>query len=81
MWVGHRDTYNEIVMKDPSLLYKEAGDIASLPGGLTKDFRIHQSRCLQNFKDMSAERTVKAVAHPGFPRLKPGCGSREYVRP
>ena len=33
MWVGHRDTPNQMLMKDPSLLYEEAQDYAHYPGG------------------------------------------------
>ena len=33
MWVGRRDGPNQIVMKDPSLLYEEAREYAHFPGG------------------------------------------------
>ncbi len=33
LWFGHRDKANEILQKDPSLLYPEAARYAHLPGG------------------------------------------------
>ena len=33
LWVGHRDRPNEVLMKDPSLLYPEAREYAHYPGG------------------------------------------------
>lgn len=33
LWIGRRDTANEILSKDPSLLYPEAAGYAHLPGG------------------------------------------------
>lgn len=33
MWVGRRDGPNQVVLKDPSLLYEEARDYAHYPGG------------------------------------------------
>ena len=33
LWVGHRDRANEVLMKDPSLLYPDARDYAHYPGG------------------------------------------------
>ena len=33
LWIGRRDGPNEILLKDPSLLYEEAQDYAHYPGG------------------------------------------------
>lgn len=33
LWVGHRDRPNEVMMKDPSLLYPEVREYAHYPGG------------------------------------------------
>jgi predicted dehydrogenase len=33
LWIGRRDRPNEVLMKDPSLLYPEARDYAHYPGG------------------------------------------------
>lgn len=33
LWIGHRDRPNEVLMKDPSLLYPEVREYAHYPGG------------------------------------------------
>jgi predicted dehydrogenase len=38
LWVGHRDTGNEIILKDPALLRPEARTYADLPGGHTEGY-------------------------------------------
>ena len=38
LWVGHRDTGNEIILKDPALLRPEARSYADLPGGHTEGY-------------------------------------------
>lgn len=38
MWVGRRDTYNQVVPKDPSILDPMASAIDSYPGGHTEGF-------------------------------------------
>ena len=38
LWVGHRDTGNEIFMKDPSLLKPGARSYADLPGGHSEGY-------------------------------------------
>jgi predicted dehydrogenase len=38
LWIGHRDTGNEIILKDPALLLPEARSYADLPGGHTEGY-------------------------------------------
>jgi predicted dehydrogenase len=38
LWIGRREQYNQEVVKDPSLLEKEARDIVSYPGGHIEGF-------------------------------------------
>jgi predicted dehydrogenase len=38
LWVGHRDTGNQIMLKDPALLLAEARGYADLPGGHTEGY-------------------------------------------
>jgi predicted dehydrogenase len=38
MMVGRRDRGNELIIRDPSLMYEEARDIVSLPGGHNEGF-------------------------------------------
>jgi predicted dehydrogenase len=38
LWIGHRSTPNELLLRDPSLLSPSAAAIASLPGGHAEGF-------------------------------------------
>jgi predicted dehydrogenase len=38
LWIGHRTSPNEVLMKDPSLMTPEARETASYPGGHTEGF-------------------------------------------
>jgi predicted dehydrogenase len=38
LWIGHRDTGNQILLKDPSLLKPEARSYADLPGGHSEGY-------------------------------------------
>jgi predicted dehydrogenase len=44
VWIGSRNSYNEVLMRDPSLAYPEASAIMTFPGEtIMKAFRIRQS--------------------------------------
>lgn len=47
LWVGHRETYNQSIVKDPSILYPETKSIISYPGGHMEGF---SDTFKQNFK-------------------------------
>ncbi|MEA4910069.1 MAG: Gfo/Idh/MocA family oxidoreductase [Chloroflexi bacterium] len=38
LWRGYRDRYNEVLIKDPSLMHDSARSVASYPGGHTEGF-------------------------------------------
>jgi predicted dehydrogenase len=38
LWIGHRDTGNQLLLKDPSLLRPEARSYADLPGGHSEGY-------------------------------------------
>jgi predicted dehydrogenase len=38
LWIGHRDTPNELLLRDPALMHPEAAAIAGLPGGHAEGF-------------------------------------------
>lgn len=38
IWIGRRDTANESLLKDPSIMYPEAGAIVNYPGGHNEGF-------------------------------------------
>lgn len=47
IWFGRRDTVNEHMLKDPSLMYQESGQLVSYPGGHNEGF---PDTMKQNFK-------------------------------
>jgi predicted dehydrogenase len=38
LWIGHRNSPNQLIMKDPSLLYPPAASYADLPGGHSEGY-------------------------------------------
>lgn len=38
LWMGRRETYNQQIVKDPSILYEETRNVISYPGGHTEGF-------------------------------------------
>jgi len=49
LWVGHRDTGNQIILKDPSLLTPQARGYADLPGGHTEGYDDTTKQMLRRF--------------------------------
>ena len=49
LWVGHRDTGNQIILKDPSLLTPQARSYADLPGGHTEGYDDTTMQMLRRF--------------------------------
>lgn len=47
IWFGRRDSANEHLLKDPSLMYRESGQLVSYPGGHNEGF---PDTMKQNFK-------------------------------
>ena len=58
LWVGHRDTGNEIILKDPSLLKPEARSYADLPGGHAEGYDDSHKQLLRRF--------YASIAEPGL---------------
>ena len=48
LWVGKRDGNNEIIIKDPSLLYPAAAEFNSYPGGHTEGFADATKHTMRN---------------------------------
>jgi len=57
LWVGHRNTGNEIVLKDPALLRPEARGYADLPGGHTEGYDDTTKQMFRRF--------YASIASPG----------------
>jgi len=49
LWIGHRDTGNEIILKDPALLKPEARSYADLPGGHAEGYDDSHKQLLRRF--------------------------------
>jgi predicted dehydrogenase len=49
LWIGHRDTGNEIILKDPALLKPDARGYADLPGGHTEGYDDSTKQMLRRF--------------------------------
>ncbi len=70
MWIGNRDGYNESVMKDPSVVHKEAAAIISFPGGHNEGF---PDTSKQMFKEVyAAIEKGHQPEHPTFPTFADG---------
>jgi predicted dehydrogenase len=68
LWIGHRNTPNQIIIKDPSLLKEAARPYADLPGGHSEGyddtFKQVFRRFYQSIDDPSAE--------PQYPQFADG---------
>lgn len=70
LWVGNRNTSNQLLMRDPSLAYPEASAIMSFPGGHNEGF---PDTSKQMFKEVYAAIEANAQPeHPKFPTFKDG---------
>ncbi len=65
LWVGHRDTGNQIFVKDPSLLKPEARGYADLPGGHSEGYDDTFKQIFRRFY-ASIETPGKAPEYPQF---------------
>jgi predicted dehydrogenase len=70
MWIGNRDGYNQQLMRDPSLVHKEAQSVISFPGGHNEGF---PDTSKQLFKEVyAAIETGKQPENPTFPTFADG---------
>lgn len=69
MWIGKRDSKNELLIKDPYLMYKSARKYASYPGGHTEGFPDTSKQLFNN-----VYRQILAVVefHFDFPTFEDG---------
>ena len=75
IWIGKRDGNNEVLMRDPSLVYPETRDLISFPGGHNEGF---PDTSKQMFREIYAYMTSDDKAsEPPFPTFKDGL--RELV--
>jgi predicted dehydrogenase len=70
LWIGHRERPNELLLKDPSLMFPEARAVTSYPGG-------HNEGYPDTFKQMAQKvyayiRRGDFTAQPDFPTFADG---------
>jgi predicted dehydrogenase len=70
VWIGNRNTYNESLMRDPSLAYPEASAIMTFPGGHNEGF---PDTSKQLFKEVyAAVAAGKQPENPSYPSFADG---------
>ena len=69
MWIGRRDGNNEIMMKDPSLVYPEVRSIISFPGGHNEAFPDTSRQMFREIYDYIA---AGGKGQPPFPTFADG---------
>lgn len=70
LWIGNRNGYNEVLMRDPSLAYPEAREIMTFPGGHNEGF---PDTSKQLFKEVyAAIAEGKQPDKPSYPTFADG---------
>ncbi|QMU28471.1 Gfo/Idh/MocA family protein [Adhaeribacter radiodurans] len=70
VWIGKRDSANEVLMRDPALVHKESAQLISFPGGHNEGF---PDTSKQLFKEVyAAVREGKQPAEPSYPTFADG---------
>jgi predicted dehydrogenase len=77
LWIGRRDGNNEILMKDPSLVYSNARDIISYPGGHVEGFPDTTKQMFGKFYKYIANRGIMSGEELEFPTFE--AGLRELI--
>ena len=68
LWIGHRNTNNQIIIKDPSLLKPGARPYADLPGGHSEGYDDTFKQVFRRFYQSIADPT----AEPEYPQFVDG---------
>ncbi|RIV20575.1 gfo/Idh/MocA family oxidoreductase [Fibrisoma montanum] len=70
MWIGNRDGYNEMLMRDPALVHPDVRSVISFPGGHNEGF---PDTSKQMFKEVyAAIEAGKQPENPTFPTFADG---------
>ncbi|MGA6983674.1 MAG: Gfo/Idh/MocA family oxidoreductase [Candidatus Sulfotelmatobacter sp.] len=73
LWIGHRDTANQIMVKDPSLLKPEARPFADLPGGHSEGYDDTFKQVFRRFyASLSANSAPEVSNAQEFPHFVDG---------
>ena len=65
LWIGHRNSPNQVIVKDPSLLAPGAASFADLPGGHSEGYDDSHKQLFRRFYQRVADRSA-AVEYPTF---------------
>lgn len=68
LWIGNRNTNNQIIIKDPSLLKPKARSYADLPGGHSEGYDDTFKQVFRRFYQSIAD----AAAEPEYPQFADG---------
>lgn len=77
LWIGRRDKNNEVLIKDPSLMYPESRKFASYPGGHTEGFPDTSKQMFNEIYQYMKYDGINQSAKPNFPTFEDG--EREMV--
>ena len=72
MWIGKRESANQILMKDPSLMEKSAQIFSSFPGGHQEGFPDTSKHLFREFYNYIANGGYIKKEKPSFPTFKDG---------
>lgn len=72
MWVGYREKPNEVILKDPSLLHKDARNYAHYPGGHPEGYPDGPKNLFSNFYQFIREGKDPSKDKPNFPTFADG---------
>jgi predicted dehydrogenase len=70
LWIGKRDGNNELMIKDPSLVYEAAREIIGYPGGHTEGFADTFKQCFT--KIYRYIQSGQTAGKPDFPTFEDG---------
>jgi predicted dehydrogenase len=65
LWIGHRNTPNQVIIKDPSLLNPKAAAYADLPGGHSEGYDDTHKQVFKRFYKKVAD-PLAAIEYPTF---------------
>jgi predicted dehydrogenase len=68
LWIGQRDRPNQILVKDPALMYPRAAAYADLPGGHSEGYDDTHKQVFKRFY----ARVADAAAPPEYPTFEDG---------
>jgi predicted dehydrogenase len=68
LWIGHRNTPNQIIIKDPSLLHENARPYADLPGGHSEGYDDTFKQIFRRFYGS----ILDPAAAPNYPQFADG---------